>query len=204
MARNKCLHNFNIIPEEIKQDNKTISPLVHTRTIKISKNPQSLLPILSSTPKKTRYSAEIFHEQHGRSMDIDESDISTCFEELSLEEEDVKCVKAEGVQTDDCIVLKTNMSDEERELADSIIQMITDLLTYLKTAGKEEMFQIFTKILADERLPLTNIAFLLFLDVVEWYSVENTHCMRYTDEVKRFWNIGLKLFKGKFLRYMSG
>ena len=98
--------NFNIIPEEIKQDNKTISPLVHTRTIKISKNPQSLLPILSSTPKKTRYSAEIFHEQHGQAMDIDESDISTCFEELSLEEEDVKCVKAEDVQTDDCIVLK--------------------------------------------------------------------------------------------------
>ena len=196
--------NFNIIPEEIKQDNKTISPLVHTRTIKISKNPQSLLPILSSTPKKTRYSAVIFHEQHGQAIDIDESDISTCFKELSLEEEDVKCVKAEGVQTDDSIVLKSNMSDEERELADSIIQMIPDVLTYLKTAGKEEMFQKFTKILADERLPLTNIAFLLLLDVVEWYSVENTHCMRYTDEVKRFWNIGLKLFKGKFLRYMSG
>ena len=62
------------------------------------------------------------------------------------------------------------MSDE---LAESIIQMFQEVLTYLKAAGKGEMFQTFTKILAYERLPLTNIAFLLFLDVVEGYSVEN-------------------------------
>ena len=28
--------------------------------------------------------------------------------------------------------------------------------------------------------------------------------MRYTDEVKRFWRVGLKLFKGKILCSMSG
>ena len=28
--------------------------------------------------------------------------------------------------------------------------------------------------------------------------------MRYTDEVKRFCRVGLKLFKGKLLRFMSG
>ena len=28
--------------------------------------------------------------------------------------------------------------------------------------------------------------------------------MRYSDEVRRFWRVGLKLFKGKFLRFMSG
>lgn len=28
--------------------------------------------------------------------------------------------------------------------------------------------------------------------------------MRYSDEVRRFWRVGLKLFKGKFLQFMSG
>lgn len=51
---------------------------------------------------------------------------------------------------------------------------------------------------------MKNIVYLLFLDLVEWFSLENGHQMRYTQEVKQFWKVGGKLFKGNFLRFMGG
>ena len=45
-----------------------------------------------------------------------------------------------------------------------------------------------------------NIAYLLFVDVVVLVSLDSTRDMSCFDDVKRFWRIGLILFKGKFLR----
>lgn len=45
---------------------------------------------------------------------------------------------------------------------------------------------------------------MLFKDVVTWFSLDNRHKMRYSNEVKKFWRVGLKLFKGRFFRFMSG
>ena len=99
------IKNFNIIPQEVKADNKIIFPLGDTRTIKISSTPQiflspiSKLPRLSSTPKKSRSSTKLFHEQREHEiMDVDECDLRACFGELSVEEEDMKAVMTDGVQ----------------------------------------------------------------------------------------------------------
>lgn len=51
---------------------------------------------------------------------------------------------------------------------------------------------------------MKNIAYILFLDLVAWFSLENGHQMRYTEEVKQFWKVGGKLFKRKFRRFMGG
>ena len=62
------------------------------------------------------------------------------------------------------------------------------------------MYVKFTTLLAERKLPLSNIAYLLFVGVVDWFSLDSTRDMRYVDDVKRFWRIELILFKGKFLR----
>jgi hypothetical protein len=49
-------------------------------------------------------------------------------------------------------------------------------------------------LLASGTFPLHNICYLLFLDIVEWFSCETV----------KFWQIGYRLFHGKFLRFMSG
>lgn len=94
--------------------------------------------------------------------------------------------------------------DEERKSIKLIIDLIPSVLDTLKQHNQVDAFIKFNKLLAGNKIPMTNIAYLLFIDVVEWFSNENTHQMRYSDEVKQFWRIGLKLFKGKFLRFMGG
>ena len=45
----------------------------------------------------------------------------------------------------------------------------------------------------------------LFLDVMKWFSHELTSsAMRYMPEIMLIWTTGLKLFHGRFLRFMSG
>lgn len=61
----------------------------------------------------------------------------------------------------------------------------------------------FHEMVAAGIFPMKNIAYLLFLDVVRWYSSETTTTMRYDDVVSRFWRTGYKLFHGRFLRFMK-
>lgn len=51
---------------------------------------------------------------------------------------------------------------------------------------------------------MNNIAFLLLLDVVRFYKLENTTHMRYRDETRLFWRTGFQMFHGRFLRFMGG
>ena len=49
----------------------------------------------------------------------------------------------------------------------------------------------------DGTFPLNNISYQLFLDTVQWHSLSDKRLMRYSNEVKRFWALGYKLFKGR-------
>lgn len=44
----------------------------------------------------------------------------------------------------------------------------------------------------------------MFLDVVKLLSSENVRQIRYSDEIKQFWQVGSKLFHGILFRFMSG
>ena len=83
--------------------------------------------------------------------------------------------------------------------------MLPGVLDTLKKCDKIDEYVAFHRLLEDKKFPVTNIAFLLFLDVVRWLSLDkSTTFMRYSDEVKLFWQTGLRLFHGRFLRYISG
>ena len=106
----------------------------------------------------------------------------------------------------------SNMSIEEIEEGDIgdtsdvsyLISLIPDVLANLDASNQKDTFIKFNKMVAEGTFPMTNIAYLLFLDIVEWFSNDSTTQMRYPEETKIFWRVGMKLFKGKFLRYMSG
>ena len=82
--------------------------------------------------------------------------------------------------------------------------LVPKVLENLKTEGQVETNIAFNRLVAENSFPSTNTSYLLFLDIVNWFSTETTTQVRYRDVVKRFWRVGLKLFKGKFLRFMSG
>jgi hypothetical protein len=89
-----------------------------------------------------------------------------------------------------------------------MIDLLPKILKSLEDAGQKESFLKFMGLLASGTFPLHNICYLLFLDIVEWFSCDSTTHMRYGHETvkkkKTFWQIGYRLFHGKFLRFMSG
>ena len=85
-----------------------------------------------------------------------------------------------------------------------IESMLPDVIECLKEAGCHREYVKFHELVKDRRFPLSNTAFLLFLDVVQWFGCTTTTQMRYKDEVRRFWRTGYRLFKGKFLNFMAG
>jgi hypothetical protein len=51
---------------------------------------------------------------------------------------------------------------------------------------------------------LNNIAFELFLDIVEWFDKDESRQMRNSPSTLQFFWLGRKLFGGRFIRFMSG
>ena len=70
------------------------------------------------------------------------------------------------------------------------------VLQTLQEEGQLETYMKFNNLLASQEFPTKNICFLLFLDLVDWYSCENTSRMRYRTETVKFWQIGYRLFHG--------
>ena len=95
-------------------------------------------------------------------------------------------------------------NDENGALLDELSQLLPSVLQSLERSNQKETFMKFARMVASGHFPLHNIAYLLFMDIVEWFSSESTSQMRYSEDVKKFWRVGLILFKGKFLRFMSG
>ena len=192
--------DFKITPKDLKLSNRTLLPNDETKTVKVSRLVH-MSPIKKAPKPKTP--VKDVHKFLEESEDIgisDEDDtIPLAFENMTLLE------STSSTQTDPCFVLSADSCNEaDINTIENIIQQIPNGLDYLKSENQMEMYIKFTTLLAERKIPLSNIAFLLFAHVVEWFSVDTTRNMRYSEEVKTFWRIGLKLFKGRFLRFMSG
>ena len=85
-----------------------------------------------------------------------------------------------------------------------IMSLIPSVVTTLRENGLGDVLPQFFKSVADGRMPLDNIAFLLWIEVLRWFNLDNTTAMRYSEDTKKFWKLGYRLFGGKFVRYMSG
>ena len=90
---------------------------------------------------------------------------------------------------------------------DELHFLLPAVIRTLKSAGQLDTYIKFNELLAGNRQPLDNICYLLFLDLIEWFSAEshNISRMRYKyPQTIQFWEVGMRLFHGKFIRFMSG
>ena len=88
------------------------------------------------------------------------------------------------------------------------IDMIQSLLPHIglnfDVHKLKAAFLAFIKLVAANRIPMDNSALLLLFGVVKWNSLVSTKTMTYPDSTKLLWRIGMKLFHGSFLNFMSG
>ena len=83
-------------------------------------------------------------------------------------------------------------------------KILPHVLEELERVGKCDAFVKFIELVHERKFPLNNIALSLFCDVVSWYSLSDTRCMRYSEDTIQFFWVGLKLFGGRFVRFMAG
>ena len=124
--------------------------------------------------------------------------------ELNKEEETVKILKDEICHES---YTENTSCDDEVDIGQEhqdVVDILADALKELKIAGHSSALVNFLKLVAQKKFPLQNIAFLLFCDVISWYSCDNTVLMRYQQVTKMFWRIGEKYFHEKFLLFMGG
>ena len=89
-------------------------------------------------------------------------------------------------------------------LADRIRQNLSCVIDKLFNATCLNEFSTFLELVANDRFPLDNIAFRLFLETVRWFSLTTTTNMWYWDDTTTFWKVGYRILKDKFILFMSG
>ncbi|KAH3877271.1 hypothetical protein DPMN_001134 [Dreissena polymorpha] len=94
---------------------------------------------------------------------------------LELTEAQLTCV------TEDCMSNEEN-NDTESKLR-SLIPTVAKELSQME--GHEKNLFNFFELVANKQFPLDNIAYLLWIDVVKWYSNSSTTQMRYGKTVQR-------------------
>ena len=103
---------------------------------------------------------------------------------------------------------ESEISETETDKDDStfkeLVELLPGVINTLKDGGRLSEYVAFNRLLHEGDFPLDNIAFILFLDVVRWFTLDESTQMRYSDPVKLFWLTGLRLFHGRFLRFMGG
>jgi hypothetical protein len=98
-----------------------------------------------------------------------------------------------------------NDRKEDTDMTENILKRLPSVVEKLKEHGQLDMYLKWCALVADDKFHMENIAYLLFLDVIQWFSETSSSQMRYFQtETKHFWQVGYRLFKGKFLRFMSG
>ena len=98
-------------------------------------------------------------------------------------------------------------SDEKCDTKDAFTekqQILPKVLNLLFECGKLNSYMKFNKLIHEEKVSINNFCFLLFNDLVEWFSCTNTSHMTYQKKTIQFCRLGYRLFHGKFIRFMSG
>ena len=180
---NKYHHlRFKVIPRNIFKAGKNIIPCEHKHTIVIA----DIDDELETPPRKKQ---EITSNQIP-------SDTS------GNKQESTSNI---GSQTEDIFMLSySNLDDAVKQFLKKINAVLPQALSYLNENHDLPQWLTLFQSLSERTLPLDNIAYKLFMNVVAWFSKRNSSGMRYNETVRRFWRTGKQLFKGKFIRFMSG
>ena len=98
----------------------------------------------------------------------------------------------------------TNIDNHDDDILEEMSKLLPTVVHELSKVDKIDELLNFMRLVKSGNFPLENIAFKLFLDIVRWFSVDNSSLMRYNKSTKDFWRLGYRLFHGRFLRFMSG
>ncbi len=172
---------FGIVPDMCRSQGRTISVNNENETLHVSK-------ATTHIPLKKKCKLVNESDEHR----------PTCTAEVS---------SLETIDRDNITEISgsEDVSDNSQNDLQDLITSLPDVIDKLKEYGHLEEYMSFHNLLKRGEFPMRNIAYLLFLDVVRWQSLEKSSSfMRYNDEVRLFWQTGLRLFHGKFLRFMSG
>ena len=79
--------------------------------------------------------------------------------------------------------------------ATEITSLLHEVLKCLDEARRRQQYIEFHRLVKEGKFPLTIIAFLLFLDVVQWFGCATTTQMRNKNVVRQVWRTGYRLLK---------
>ena len=94
--------------------------------------------------------------------------------------------------------------ETDHEYIQEVVSLLPAVLKELQKIGQQNVVKDFFKLVCDGKFPMNNILFLLWTEVVQWFTLENSSKMIYMDQTKNFWKLGMRHFGGKFVRYMTG
>ena len=83
-------------------------------------------------------------------------------------------------------------------------ELLNEAIPKFRSNDLQSEILTFLELVSEEKFPLNNVAFSLFIDVVKWFSKSDTRGMRYGDTSMKFFWLGKKLFGSRFLRFMGG
>ena len=106
----------------------------------------------------------------------------------------------------DDISLKEAISDPSylRKFGEERDKHFPHEMDAIRRSEPHDEWLLLTKMLIKGIFPTNNLAYRLFLDVLNFYNTRNIHATRYDEKTKRFWMLGFRLFRGKFIRFMGG
>lgn len=90
-------------------------------------------------------------------------------------------------------------------ISNQLIDLVPSVVHELsKVDGMDQTLLSFFELVHNKTFPLDNTAFLLWVDVVKWFSCSSTTAMRYSDKTKMFWKLGWRIFGKRFINFMGG
>ena len=183
---------------------KIITPRKYNGKSPPSKHQNNRVSKLRGVEQKKTSVKSLFSKPDSRICTTDEND------DLWEEIENVDCDTESDTELDSINHTATNVptindiSNDEGSIENEMADMLPSVLNEFSKHGLETDLLSFFQLVSENRFPFSNIAFLLWLEIVRWYRQGTSTTMRYMDQTKMFWKLGWRLFGGKFIRYMGG
>lgn len=117
-------------------------------------------------------------------------------------EMDTETCHTSDVHLDHLEVWKSDLTDYSNgidEVNKRICDSIPTMTDFFLKEGRLDSWINFIKCVKNHTFPQENIALHLFLDVADWYGCDSVNVTRYSDKVKKFWCMGYKIFRERFL-----
>ncbi len=181
--RYRAVH-FNVVPATLSCDIENIVFDEVTMTIKVANDKQQR----NSPPEKVVKSSTPMKTVH-------------CQKQLFKPGYDDE---EEGDNKHKDIHLSSQISSIDDYHVEELKRLLPHAVDFLREHGQLDDWMHVMRQLAGGTFPVDNIAYRLFLDVVNFHEHGNIFAMQYSANVKQFWAAGYRLFKSKFVRFMGG